>query len=71
MDSKALTNDVLRYCGLYDLSAKDLNYGDLMLTFGEIYSGATKDEIKALFDEIGTILTKDISREEEELLGTS
>lgn len=68
LNSKALTNDVLRYCGLYDLTAKDLNYGDLMLTFGEIYSGATKAEIKALFDEIGTILTKDISQEEEELL---
>jgi hypothetical protein len=68
LDSKALTNDVLRYCGLYDLSAKDLNYGDLMLTYGEIFTGATKAEIKALYDEIETMLTKYINREEEELL---
>lgn len=68
LNDRVMTNEVLTYCGLYDLNAKDLNYGDLMLTYGEIFTGATKAEIKALYDEIGTILTKYINREGEELL---
>ena len=68
VNDEDMAQEVLTYCGLYDLTPKDLNYGDLLLAYGEIFTGPTKSEIKALFDEIGTILTKDISREEEELL---
>lgn len=64
-DDKA--KEVLTYCGLYDLKAKDILNGDIMLTYGTICSGVTKKEIQDLFDEIGAILTKDISQEEEEL----
>ena len=27
---------VLRYCGLYNLKAEDINYADIMLAYGEI-----------------------------------
>lgn len=33
---KDLAEYVLRYCGLYDQKAKDINYGDVMLALGEI-----------------------------------
>lgn len=31
-----MSMDVLTYCGLHDLSVKDINYSDIMQTYGEI-----------------------------------
>ena len=31
-----MASEVLEYCGLYDLEPSDINYGDIMLTYGEI-----------------------------------
>ena len=31
-----MIEEILTYCGLYDLNAKHINYGDIMVTYGEI-----------------------------------
>lgn len=34
--NEILSNHVLRYNGLYDLSPSDINYGDIMMAYGRI-----------------------------------
>jgi hypothetical protein len=34
--NEILSNHVLRYNGLYDLSPSDINYGDIMMAYGKI-----------------------------------
>lgn len=49
--------EVLTHCGLYDLTAKDIHYGDIMLTYGEIVSNANRDDLRGFYDEICRTLT--------------
>lgn len=36
LSNDILSAQVLRYNGLYDLSPKDINYGDIMMAYGKI-----------------------------------
>ena len=36
VNNESLSEYVLRYCGLYDCKAEDINYGDIMLALGTI-----------------------------------
>lgn len=53
---KVLSNDdmcaeILTYCGLYDLTKNDINFGDIMLTYGEI-SKPIKDNLNTMVEKL-------------------
>ena len=63
-----MTNEVLTYCGLYDLQASDLNYGDIMLTYGKVDKVNSKETLLSILNDIAREIPKCDVVETEKLL---
>lgn len=50
--------EILKYCGLYDLTTDYIHFGDIMLTYGQITSNENKENLRGLYDSICLKLTE-------------
>lgn len=68
LDNNDMCKEVLTYCGLYDLTSKDINFGDIMLTYSEI-SKPNKENLNELLEIVlEQLKTNNLDIEEEKLL---
>lgn len=51
LTDKDKCHEILTYCGLWDLTDKEINFGDIMLTFGEIIP-PNKENLNELLDVV-------------------
>lgn len=58
LKDKDMCHEVLTYCGLWDLTDKDIHYGDIMLTHNEIVK-PNKDKLTELLDIVFEQLKED------------